>query len=116
MQNLKILVRERQVAQTNAKNASKSRPKAFWDKQLQVYSERINKFGQRYSIVQVNVKMSGANNTLFMDKIIYYTDITKEDAIDYTQATLKGSIYDGMKLEVTAMDIPSGRLLDIQSP
>lgn len=108
MQNLKIILAQLNTMKRDLKLSKRSKSRIFYQKQIEVLTERINKFGQRYDIVLVIAKYTD-EECIIQNKYIFYSDISEQDAIDYTQAFMEVN----HKIEsITSAIIKPGRLLE----
>lgn len=106
--NLEALVVEQKNLSHSISLHKTSATVAMLKQRLHAIKERLRKFGQRYSIIQVTVIFSQNNTTI--TKIIYYTDISESDAINYTKILLEVNFK---VVEIMAITIPVGKLQNI---
>lgn len=107
MQNLKMLIQEKEQLDSDLKNPKNNfRAQSFIRIRLNAIEQRIRHFGQRYNCVQVTVKYN--EEFLQRERKIYYTDINESDAIDYTRKLIEVNFK---VIEITAISIPVGRLI-----
>lgn len=108
MQNLKIILAQLNTMKRDLKLSKRSKSRIFYQKQIEVLTERINKFGQRYDVVLVIIKYSEADSPI-ITKYLFYSDISEQDAVDYTQAFMEVNY----KIQsITSAIIKPGRLLE----
>ena len=103
----KYLLDERGEIKHQLDKCTKPKDKGFYTSRLKQLNERIAKFGQRYSIVQVTITYLNDNTPV--TQFIYYTGIAESDAIEYTRALMEPTLG---KMTIGALTIPSGRLLN----
>lgn len=91
----------RDLSQMEKENKKVSQT-SFIRRLLESAVSKLNSFGSRYSAIQVNltVKVNGRKE----HRIIYYTDLTQQEAIDYTRLKCTSEI-----IQIEAISLPVGK-------
>lgn len=105
MERLNFLLDQNEEVRNHLKRKLRHTQIAALNIRLNQVNERINKFGQRYSVILVTINYLN-------DKVSYccYTDITESDAIEYTKLNLEHKGIRDFKL--SSLNVPTGRLLN----